>query len=135
MEGKKAEELLQEAMPTLAEDQFLPEDDALFFNLVYEFSTDETKAIDKTIEDLEVVIKDITYYDLSISRDVYSPTQIFVIVHGFKNLAAASSFGLDLTKIRTKKRPVIKRSYFAISSPNYTIVQRHKNLERFLKAQ
>ncbi|MEM1001304.1 MAG: tetratricopeptide repeat protein [Bacteroidota bacterium] len=134
-EGQKAEKILQEAIPTLADNSFLPEDDALFFNLVYGFDKDETKAINKTIEDLESIIEDITYYDLSVSLDVYSTDKVLVIVHGFKNLAAAASFGNDLTKTRNKKRPTIKRDFFAISSPNYAIVQRHKNLESYLKPQ
>jgi tetratricopeptide (TPR) repeat protein len=134
-EGKKAEVLLQEAIPALADRQFLPEDDALFFNLVYGFAKDETKAISKTMEDLNKIIKDITYYDLSVSLDVYNPEKVLVVVHGFKNLAAAASFGNDLTKTRNKKRPTVKREFFAISSPNYAIVQRHKNLESYLKPQ
>nr|WP_232827339.1 tetratricopeptide repeat protein [Winogradskyella aurantiaca] len=134
-EGKKAEEILQEAIPVLAESDFFPEDDALFFNLVYEFEKNDSTAIEKTIKDLNIVIKDITYYDLSVSLDVYSIEKVFVIVHGFKNLAAAASFGEDLTKKRNKKRPTIKREYFAISSPNYAIVQRHKSLDKYLKPQ
>jgi tetratricopeptide (TPR) repeat protein len=134
-EGKRAEELLQESIPAMASSEFLAEDDALFFNLVYEFETTETEAIDKTVEDLNAVIENIAYYDLSVSQDVYSPTKTLVIVHGFKNLAAASSFGSDLSKKRDNKRPVIRRAYFAISSPNYAIVQRHKNLDSFLNPQ
>jgi hypothetical protein len=32
-------------------------------------------------------------------------------------------------------KPKITRSYFAISSPNYAIIQRHKNLNTYLKLQ
>ena len=102
----------------------------------YDFDTNEEKAIQKTIEDLSKVIKDITYYDLSVSLDVYNSDKVFVVVHGFKNLAAAASFGQDLTKkSRNKSRPTVKRAYFAISSPNYTIVQRHKNVDKYTKPQ
>lgn len=134
-EGKKAEQMLQEVIPALAQSELLPDDEGLFFNLAYEFGPEETKALNKLVEDLQKVVDDITYYDLKISRDVYSPNKILVLVHGFKSLAAAQSFGQDLKIRRNKDRPVIKREFFTISSPNYAIVQRHKSLDNYLKAQ
>ena len=55
----------------------------------------------------------------------------FIVVHGFKNIEGARGLG-DLLKERKSK---ITRQYFAISSPNYEIVQMHKNLDEYLKAQ
>ena len=75
------------------------------------------------------VLKNIKYYDLKSSVDVYSPDTTFVIVHGLKNAQIAKTFDQLLTKEDKKK---IKKPYFAISSPNYQIIQIHKNLDAYL---
>ena len=134
-EGKTAQKLLQEAIPQMSKREFIADEDALFFNLIYEFNAGEEKKITELIDQLNAIIEPLTYYDLSVSKDVYTADKTLVVIHGFKTLSAASSFGKDLEYDKKKRRPRITKPYFAISSPNYAIIQRHKNLEVYLNAQ
>ena len=73
-------------------------------------------------------------------KDIYDENTIFVVVHGLKSIQGASGFAQFLQSDEKDKRgrpvkPKITRDYFAISSPNYTIIQRHKNLNAYLKLQ
>ncbi len=63
-----------------------------------------------------------------------------MVVHGLKSLGGASGFAEQLQLPKRDKRgrlikPKITKPYFAISSPNYAIIQRHKNLNAYLKLQ
>jgi hypothetical protein len=62
---------------------------------------------------------------------VYDQNTIFVVVHGLTSAQGASGFA-ELLKENKQK---IKRQFYAISSPNYEIVQRHKNLNNYLEFQ
>ena len=132
-EGKAAQRILEEAIPELSKSEFVANEEAIFFNLVYEFSKKEEPKIKDFIEKLNKIIEPLTYYDLTVSRDVYTVDKTLVVIHGFKSLAGASSFGRDLEYDPKKRKPLITRPYFAISSPNYAIIQRHKNLEMLFK--
>jgi hypothetical protein len=68
---------------------------------------------------------------LSSSKDVYNKNTTFIVVHGFKTIEGAKGFS-DLLEERKSK---ITRPYFAISSPNYEIIQMHKNLDEYLNSQ
>ena len=86
---------------------------------------------------MEEAVKDIDYYQLSISEDIYNNATNFVVVHGLKSINGARGFGeiLKDNKDKKKKRPKIERDYFAISSPNYQIIQIHKNLDDYIEKQ
>ena len=98
------------------------------FNLLEKFLD---KNINEFIKKLNEEIEQIKYFDLSSSVDVYNNTTTFVVVHGLKSIEGAKGFG-ELLKERKSK---IVRPYFAISSPNYEILQRHKNLSEYLESQ
>ena len=65
------------------------------------------------------------------AKDVYDQNTIFVVVHGFNTLNGALGFS-DMLKSNKQQ---IDKEYFSISSPNYQIIQIHKNLEEYLKYQ
>ncbi|TXD83993.1 hypothetical protein ESY86_07785 [Subsaximicrobium wynnwilliamsii] len=130
-EGKKADEILKTAIPILAMKEFKPNDEAKHFNVLYPFSSDEKENIPEFIKKLEEAVAKVDYFDLTTSIDVYDQNTIFVVVHGLTSAQGASGFA-ELLKENKQK---IKRQFCAISSPNYEIVQRHKNLSNYLEFQ
>ncbi|BAO75602.1 tetratricopeptide repeat protein [Winogradskyella sp. PG-2] len=140
-EGKKAQDLLKDAVPALAKKEFIADDKAQYFNVIYQFDKNSDEDIDEFIKVLNEEIEEkIKYFDLTTSKDVYNDNTIFVVVHGLKSIQGASGFAQLLQTVdRDEKgrpvKPKITKEYFAISSPNYAIVQRHKNLNAFLKLE
>ena len=140
-EGKKAEELLQNAIPVLAKKDFIADDKAKNFNVIYQFENGSEEDIDAFLKVLnEEIEKKIKYFDLTTSKDVYNETTTFVVVHGLKSIQGAGGFAqlLQSDEKDSRGRPVkpkITKDYFAISSPNYAIIQRHKNLNAYLKLE
>lgn len=140
-EGKKAQELLQNAIPVLAKKEFIPDDNAKHFNVVYRFENDSDEDIDAFIKTLNEEIEEkITYFDLTTSKDLYDENTTFVVVHGLTSIQGASGFAqlLQSNEKDSRGRPIkpkITKEYFAISSPNYAIIQRHKNLNAYLKLE
>ncbi|HXJ99955.1 MAG TPA: hypothetical protein VNJ50_13965, partial [Gelidibacter sp.] len=65
------------------------------------------------------------------SKDIYDKNTVFVTVHGLKSIEGATGFA-DLLQ---ERKVNITRPYMAISSVNYEIVQRHKNLKNYLETQ
>jgi len=115
----------------IAKKEFLDDASAKNFNVIYQFDKKENEDIDAFHVKLSEEIAQIRYFDLSASKDVYDKNTIFIVVHGFKSIEGAKGFA-DLLKERKAK---IIRPYFAISSPNYEIIQMHKNLDEYIKAQ
>ncbi|MBV7269190.1 hypothetical protein KCG49_08320 [Winogradskyella sp. WHY3] len=140
-EGRKAQDLLQNAIPALAKKEFVPDDKPKNFNVIYQFQKGSGEDIDTFIKTLdEEIEKKIKYFDLTTSKDVYDENTTFVVVHGLKSIQGASGFAQLLESDEKDKRgkpvkPKITKEYFAISSPNYTIIQRHKNLNAYLKLE
>ncbi len=134
VEGKKAEEILQTAIPLLSKKEWQNNEEAKSFNVIYEFKKDSGEDIEAFIELLDEKVEKIKYFDLSTSRDVYDKNTIFVVVHGLKSIDGASGFAEIIGEQEDDKNPITK-PYFAISSPNYSIVQRHKNLQTYLESQ
>ncbi len=140
-EGRKAQELLENAIPALAKKEFIPDDKPKHFNVVYQFENGSDEDIDEFMKILdEEIEKKITYFDLSTSKDVYDENTTFVVVHGLTSIQGASGFAQLLVADEKDDRgrpvkPKITKEYFAISSPNYAIIQRHKNLNAYLKLE
>ncbi len=140
-EGKKAQELLKNAIPVLAKKEFIEDDKATHFNVVYQFEKGSEEDIDAFVKTLnEEIEKKIKYFDLTTSIDVYDENTTFVVVHGLTSIQGASGFAqlLQSDEKDSRGRPVkpkITKEYFAISSPNYAIIQRHKNLNAYLKLE
>jgi len=140
-EGKKAQDLLKDAIPALAKKEFIADDVAQNFNVIYQFDKNSGEDIDAFIKMLDEEIEEkIKYFDLTTSKDVYDENTIFVVVHGLKSIQGAGGFAQLLQTDKKDKRgrpikPKITKEYFAISSPNYAIIQRHKNLNAYLKLE
>lgn len=129
-EGKQAQQIYSNVLPLLAMKDFAPEAESDSWKLVYKFTNEEGEAAQKLQEQLNKAIKDYRYTNMSSSIDYYDPQTRFVIVHGLNTKLGARGFG-DVLK--ENKEFKIKRPFFEISSPNYKIIQIHKNLDDYLK--
>ncbi|MBO3115201.1 hypothetical protein J4050_00485 [Winogradskyella sp. DF17] len=139
-EGDKAQDILDNAIPTLEKKEFVPDDKAEYFNVIYQFNVDTKEDVEAFVTILEQEVAKIEYFDLSVSKDIYDQNTLFIVVHGLKSIQGARGFAQLLQSDKKDKRgrplkPKITRDYFAISSPNYAIIQRHKNLNAYLKLE
>ena len=76
-------------------------------------------------EKLEKAIDEYHYTNMSISLDYYDPNSYFVIIHGLNTQLGGRGFAEVL---KGKQKYKIKRPFFEIATPNYKIIQIHKNL-------
>lgn len=132
-EGKKANTILSQVIPSIANKEFISDDEASSFKVIYQFdaaSKEEMTAF-KTELDKAIEAADLKYLKLFSSIDIYSPELSFITVHGLKSINGADGFGEILSETKFK----INKPYFVISSPNYEIVQMHKNLNTYLESQ
>jgi tetratricopeptide (TPR) repeat protein len=127
-EGKRAQEIMQTVIPTLEKKEFTSDEESKKFNVIYQFDNSSNEDIDAFIKKLDEEIKQIKYYDMSTSKDIYDKNTTLVVVHGLKSIQGARGFADLLTERKSK----ITRPYFAISSENYGIVQMHKNLNEYI---
>ncbi|REG89296.1 type IX secretion system periplasmic lipoprotein PorW/SprE [Winogradskyella sediminis] len=139
-EGKRAKEIIKEAFPVLQKKEFVADEDAQKFNVIFQFENNSGEDIDAFIKTLDEEVAKIKYFDLTTSKDLYDENTTFVVVHGLKSIGGAKGFGELLKSGEKDKRgrvvkPKITRPYFAISSSNYAIIQRHKNLNAYLELQ
>lgn len=129
-EGKQAQQIYSNVLPTLEFKEFVPKEDSKSWKLVYKFSNEEGEAAQKLMTQLEKAIKDYHYINMVTSNDYYDPQTRLVIVHGWNTKLGANNFGEVLKENKEFK---IKRPFFEISTPNYKIIQIHKNLNDYLK--
>jgi len=130
-EGKRAEEIIRDVVPVLAKKDFVDNNDAKHFNVLYPFEAGQTEEMEEFIKKLNDAVSKVTYFDLTTSIDVYDTNTTFVVVHGLKSAQGASGFAEILEENKHK----IVRDFYSISSPNYEIIQRHKNLNEYLASQ
>ncbi|OAD91039.1 hypothetical protein A7A78_04280 [Aequorivita soesokkakensis] len=129
-EGKQAQQIYSNLLPLLAVKDFAPEAESDSWKLVYKFTNEEGEAAQKLKEQLDKAIKNYRYTNMVTSIDYYNPQTQFVIVHGLNTKLGARGFGEVLKENKEYK---IKYPFFEISSPNYKIIQIHKNLDDYLK--
>lgn len=124
-EGKEAEMMLKEKLKPLEHKTFSADSLAGNWKLVFPVQRTDLKTMDKLLTTLEKSLKDLHYEHLKISKDVYDDTLFFIVVHGFKSEDYAGGY---MELIKTNKKYRVTNKNFVISSPNYTIVQVHKNM-------
>lgn len=132
-EGKKANTILSQVIPSIANKAFVSDDEASSFKVIYQFdaATKEDIKAFKTELDKAIEAADLKYLKLFSSIDIYNPQLTFITVHGLKSINGADGFGEILSETKFK----INKPYFVISTPNYEIVQMHKNLNTYLESQ
>ncbi|GAA4268713.1 tetratricopeptide repeat protein [Hyunsoonleella aestuarii] len=130
-EGKQAQEIKSKLIPQIANSEFVEASDSIVQNykVVFKFDNSESSKITTFKDTLISVLKNIKYYNLKASLDVYDPKTTLVLVHGLKNEQLAKTFDQLLAEEEWRK---IAKPYFAVSSSNYQIIQIHKNLDTYL---
>ncbi len=146
-EGKKAQIMYQVTIPQIENNTFLTDvEEATNHKLVYPFSTFGNNQALGLKEHIEQILKELKYDKMKVSLDIYTKDQQFVVVHTRRNKLEAEGLGellslgktedtkgVDLTKWNRKKKyhKKVDAKYFTIASPNYRILQIHKNLEGY----
>lgn len=130
-EGRQAEKIKNEVLPKIAHSDFNIEAQEVSapYKVVFRFNDADDASIESFKETLDSILKNLRYYNLKTSLDVYKPHTKFIVVHGLNNAQVAKTFDQLFSEEDYKK---IKEPYFAISSANYQKVQIHKNLESYL---
>jgi tetratricopeptide (TPR) repeat protein len=133
-EGKKAKEILETTIPIMAKKEFISNETGNHFNVMYPFANSEKNQIEEFVKKLDSAISKVSYFKLSTSVDFYDANTTFVVVHGLKSVQGSTGFA-EILKENKKNKDKIDRPFYSISSPNYEIVQRHKNLNQYLESQ
>ena len=123
--------MLQTVMPLMADKEFEDNLAARSSKVLYAFNTSETEEIEAFRTNLDESLGKLTHFELNTSVDVYDEKTIFVVVHGFNSINGALGF----SDILTSNKLTIDKEYIAISSPNYQIIQVHKNLQDYVESQ
>ena len=124
-EGKRAQEIITTSLPKLNNKAMADDSKATSFKIIYTFEKNETEAMEALEKTIAQAIEDRGYNSLSVSRDVYSRSQLFVVVHGFNTKLAAITVE-DM--LETGKDYLVEKQNIIMSSENYQTVQIHKNL-------
>ena len=103
--------------------------------MVYQFDSSQKEEIKDFKERLGKVIERLPYKDIKLSEDVYDEKTRFVVVHGLSYLTSAMGFGPTVDDYTLDNEKQITNKYITISSANYTIVQRHKNLDTYINPE
>ncbi|MFD1062540.1 tetratricopeptide repeat protein [Winogradskyella litorisediminis] len=134
-EGKRAKEILDNAIPLMQNKEFFPDDEGDSFHVVYQFNSSDKEGIKSFNEELGKMLEILPYKNLTLSTDVYDADTTFVVVHGLKYITSALGFGPTLQDYKKKGTKGITKKYITISSANYAIVQRHKNLTEYINPE
>lgn len=129
-EGKEAEKIYKNVLPKLANKDFIGDEESDRWKLIYQFPVAEREAATALQKKLDEGIKEYNYFTMHTSIDYYTQETIFVIVHGLNTRLGGRGFAEVL---KENKKYKIKRASFEISSPNYKILQIHKNLDSYLE--
>lgn len=129
-EGKQAEKIYATVLPGLASKEFMTEEEVKnSWKVVYKFDATEMEEATALLEKLNEAITYFNYTYMSASMDYYDPSTKFVIIHGLSTKLGGRGFAEVLEE---KKEFKIERAFFEIASPNYKVIQIHKNLEDYL---
>ncbi|MCH2489923.1 MAG: hypothetical protein MK211_07220 [Flavobacteriales bacterium] len=128
-EGKQAQDIYATVLPKLAVTTFVPDEESTSWKVVYRFNVAEMEAAEALQKKLDEAIEEYRYSNMSTSIDYYNEDTRFVIIHGLNTKMGGRGFGEILEENKEYK---IKRPFFEIATPNYKIIQIHKNLESYL---
>ena len=129
IEGKEAERILDEVLPSVKNDKFINNNLSDNFKIVFQFDSSSISEMEKQLNNLKEYIDNVDYLDLTVSKDFYNNITTFVIVHGLKSYDGS----LGLAERLENSVNIQAKSFFVISTENYKTIQIHKSLEKFEK--
>lgn len=125
-EGQKAKTILSSNLPQLKTLEF--NQDSLQTNYKLVYPVEQIEKAEELKTKLEKTLLDLSYTNLSVSIDLYSPEEYFVVVHKLSDHSKALGFQ---ELLQNNKKYKIESESFVISAENYRIVQIKKNLREF----
>lgn len=127
-EGKKAEKLFTVDLPKLEALQ-LSTSDSKNWKILYQTKDFEDKNTKILIEKIKKFITERDLRRLSLSYDLYTMTDNFVVIHGVTSKDLATSITSVLKEFKEYK---VQDTPIMITAENYAVVQIKKNLDEFL---
>jgi hypothetical protein len=127
-EGKKAEKLFTVDLPKLEALQ-LSKSDSKNWKILYQTKDFEDKNTKTLIEKIKKFITERDLRRLSISYDLYTMTDNFVVIHGVTSKDLATSITSVLKEFKEYK---VQDTPILMTAENYAVVQIKKNLDDFL---
>jgi tetratricopeptide (TPR) repeat protein len=131
-EGKKAQKLLQTALPSMSFKGFDDAEISVSWKLLYTFSNSDRQGAQSLKKQIEDAFELLEYTNFKTSYDLYNDEQSFVVVHYLSSEPQAQ--GLE-ELLRVNPEIAISKPATVIASENYKIVQLHKNLEAYISQQ
>lgn len=124
-EGKQAEALLKTSIPNLEKQTFGKPSPS--WKIIFKFAPDDPK-IKPLTDKIQKFIKDGLNNSITLSNDVYTMTDNFIVIHGFNSKLAAIDAVSVLKDYKTYK---VAETPIIISSEDYKVIQIKKNLTEF----
>ncbi len=127
-EGKKAEKMIGVDVPKLEALQ-LTSAPSKNWKILYATKDFEDKSTKELREKIKKFIADRGLTKVSISLDIYTMTDNFVVIHGMNSQDLANGMAQILKEFKEYK---VQQTPIVISAENYTIVQIKKNIDEYL---
>lgn len=125
-EGKEAENLLKTNVPSLEKLAFGKP--SATWKVIFKFTPNDPKMKPLT-DKIQKFIKDGLNNSITLSTDVYTMNEDFLVIHGFNSKLAAID---AVTVLKDYKAYKIAQTPIIIASEDYKVVQIKKNLDAFL---
>lgn len=124
-EGKQAEALLKTSVPNLEKQVFGKPSPS--WKIIFKFAPEDPK-IKPLTDKIQKFIKDGLNNSITLSNDVYTMGENFIVIHGFNSKLAAIDAVSVLKDHKTYK---VAETPIIISSEDYKVIQIKKNLTEF----
>lgn len=126
-EGKQAEAILSKDIPMLEKMAF--GSPAGTYKIIFKFDSATDPRIKPLTEKLQKFIKEGLNNTITLSNDIYTMNENFVVIHGFHNKLAAQD---AVSVLKDYKAYKISETPIIISSEDYKVVQVKKNLTEYV---
>ena len=128
-EGKKAQSLIREALPSMKFDSFDDEAISISYKIVYPFDITDKEGAKAFEEEIKQGFEEVNYENFGTSIDIYNDSQVFVVIHYLTSRSQAEGL-VELLEINPQI--LLSRPNTIVASENYKIIQLHKNLEEYI---
>ena len=129
-EGKQAENIMNVNIPQLEQLEFKNDSLSKSWKILYKAGSRDDVATKTLMEKINKYIVEKKYDLFSVSYDVFTETENFVVVHGISSTDFARFFK---TILKETKEIKIEQPAQIISTHNYTVLQVKKNYNQFLE--